>query len=573
MEKYIKQIENLVFDCWGAELQHTQTPEFSPTHFSEHGYTLFNIKPGQFDELMGFFDPGLEIKYENTEAAPGFHKTSLSPGFTEKYNKTHKCFAPPHQDVIEGLQKYLEGIRADLERELSGAFKIVNTRAIAIVSGDEFGPTAWHFDGGPRFLRKMMIYPKPLNAENGSFETYTRKGKKVTLETTGPVGILGDVSLLKHRGVPGNKAGFVRPMLEITLAPADKTDLTVRFAGQAAREIRLPVEELPQHLRSVFDGLRNRVTNENFATNVPTLEEELARIGNRNDTLYKKIRHPAIRLRARILFLKLNYRYGFMRESDWKQVSNKCKNLNIGGGFLFNHDSWLNIDECNERNIGSLVDMAICRNLPISAGTIQKVYTSHFLEHLDDGAVSKTLREIERVLAKDGKLVIKIPDFDAVLKNYREGRAGFFKDKYFGPALTTWPLKGQKDNLATRASFFFAGYWNKAFGNPFSRNRQCGQGGYHGPAPLSQAEHEKILSLNDPHEISRALVAKIKEQPDFGGFNHQNSWSKKQLRELVENHGFRVVSQSKPLIALRFLSIPDIFTTFGMSQYLYAIRK
>lgn len=337
--------ENLVFDYWGAELQR----DSKPTQFSEDGYVLFDMSPEYLQSLMGFFDPEKEIEYRQMDVDETFHQTPVPEGFEKKYNQTHKFFSAPKS--IQGLERYMAEIAPIIESELSGSFKIVNVRATAITSNGPAGPTSWHFDGGPRFLRKIMIYPKPLNTENGTLEIYTRKGKKVRLESNGPLAILCDVSILKHRGVPG-KLGSVRPMIEITLSPSEKTDTTLRFAGQAAREIKLPVNEIPEHLKALYYGLKDR-------------PEE-----------------PPVK-KHRSLLSKINHRFGFMRENHWRSISNRAKNLNIGPELNFN--SWVNLQGAP---------------FPISSGTIQKV-------HIAIDSDENILKEAKRVLAKDGKLIIK----------------------------------------------------------------------------------------------------------------------------------------------------------------------
>ena len=81
------------------------------------------------------------------------------------------------------------------------------------------------------------------------------------------------------------------------------------------------------------------------------------------------------------------------------------------------------------------------------------------------------------------------------------------------------------------------------------------------------------MNLKDIKLISKKLTKEIKTYPDFGGFNHQNAWSRNQLKDLVESAGFNVVSQNKFFIFLRFLNIPRFFEMFFWSQYLYAKPK
>ena len=81
------------------------------------------------------------------------------------------------------------------------------------------------------------------------------------------------------------------------------------------------------------------------------------------------------------------------------------------------------------------------------------------------------------------------------------------------------------------------------------------------------------MKSNDPNFIAKELVSEIKNYSDFGGFNHQNAWDRKQCKNLLETHGFKKVTQNKFLICLRFLSIPTIFEMFNWSQYIWVVPK
>lgn len=56
----------------------------------------------------------------------------------------------------------------------------------------------------------------------------------------------------------------------------------------------------------------------------------------------------------------------------------------------------------------------------ISDASLDMVYMSHVLEHVPRGQVLQTIKEMGRVLKKDGTLRISVPDFDHIVHLYKE---------------------------------------------------------------------------------------------------------------------------------------------------------
>jgi SAM-dependent methyltransferase len=60
----------------------------------------------------------------------------------------------------------------------------------------------------------------------------------------------------------------------------------------------------------------------------------------------------------------------------------------------------------------------LAKGIPFSSNSIDVVYHSHFLEHLDKSIVEKFLLEVKRVLKPAGIQRIVVPDFERSCKNY-----------------------------------------------------------------------------------------------------------------------------------------------------------
>ena len=67
--------------------------------------------------------------------------------------------------------------------------------------------------------------------------------------------------------------------------------------------------------------------------------------------------------------------------------------------------------------VASITDMA-----PVADGTMDALWSSHNLEHLDPHEVPKALREFLRVLKPGGRLLLAVPDLQAVAQRVAEDR-------------------------------------------------------------------------------------------------------------------------------------------------------
>lgn len=67
--------------------------------------------------------------------------------------------------------------------------------------------------------------------------------------------------------------------------------------------------------------------------------------------------------------------------------------------------------------VASMTDMA-----PVPGGSVDAVWSSHNLEHLDPHEVPAALREFLRVLKPGGTLLLSVPDLQAVAKLVAEDR-------------------------------------------------------------------------------------------------------------------------------------------------------
>ncbi len=102
------------------------------------------------------------------------------------------------------------------------------------------------------------------------------------------------------------------------------------------------------------------------------------------------------------------------------------KKINLGGG-NDRMPGYTNIDILALPNVDMVHDLAT--GIPLPDGSVAEVYTTHFLEHLDD--VVFMMKEIYRVCAPGALVKIKAPYFKSVGAFKDPTHKSFFTEKTF----------------------------------------------------------------------------------------------------------------------------------------------
>jgi predicted SAM-dependent methyltransferase len=230
-------------------------------------------------------------------------------------------------------------------------------------------------------------------------------------------------------------------------------------------------------------------------------------------------------------------------------------NLNLGGGH-FMHPGWKNYDRVTG------VDLTSETTLPENLHTI---YSSHCFEHLTDETVDRLLSEARRTLSEDGLMVLKIPDFAQVLERWRAGDDAYFKQWGMDKVAGSWAKQHVRDTISARAAMIFCGWWEDEYGDEFTGTRN--PNAYHGPALCVDPVFALTLSSDSPHDIAAHFVRHC-ESWGVKNFNHRNAWSKAELLNLLEKHGFNILSSEKEVIIRRLsATIPTLSDKAGISLY------
>jgi len=114
----------------------------------------------------------------------------------------------------------------------------------------------------------------------------------------------------------------------------------------------------------------------------------------------------------------------------YKNLSNIPRKIQIGGGKRL-LDGFLNIDIVPPADI--IVD--IREGLPLKPDFADLIFSEHFLEHINYPiSVKKFIKDCHRVLKKNGKIIIGVPDSELIIENYVKRNNDFWKlmiDKWY----------------------------------------------------------------------------------------------------------------------------------------------
>lgn len=425
----------------------------------------------------------------------------------------------PMQGPIRRLHNELRDI---FKIYIKSPFVFVNTRAWSTkANSSEFGPNSWHTDGFEPGHMKIMVYITPLNDEYGYFMHKSRLNHKIASIKNRPAGtsICFLNSELTHCGVPGNK--YPRICIEVTLMRA--------------------FIDSPQFNKGAFFGRHLKSPEVIYHETTKIISE-----------------HTSGDLDANIL----------VSNSDERPTNISGKKINIGSG-VCNWPSWLCFDEIDSVNVTKL---KFDKNFifPVEDKSVYLAYSSHNFEHLPDATIFRVLSELRRVLKYKGLFVLKIPDYDWFLAQYRSGvkhsMIGKGVDNYI---LNLWSAAQLDNSYENSLSMMFCGYWNKAYGEHFSGiSNRDDVTSYHGPAKVSIEQLKSIFSSTSPKVIATKLKEIAMSDPDFKAFNHQNAWSRDELKQVLREQGFRVLSTNTDEICMQFYNeIPDLLSMMEWSSY------
>ncbi|GAA6185399.1 methyltransferase domain-containing protein [Aliiglaciecola sp. NS0011-25] len=246
----------------------------------------------------------------------------------------------------------------------------------------------------------------------------------------------------------------------------------------------------------------------------------------------------------------------------------KPKYLNVGGGHYFYYDKWLNLEGADSY-LHPFQLSAKC-TFPVTDESIELVYSSHCLEHLDVFTLAQIMRETNRCLKTNGKLLLKLPDFDSVYQEWKGTLVGpsvLGIGWSFESLIDIWKKYGVESSIESRALFILTGIDLNASPDLFEKNVSFETADYVGPVILDQAELQQVRNCSGPGNTARLLVDIAKEKFPAARLIHQNAWTKEEFIEYAESFGFKLLNDNKNIIIEKYHWIPQISKIDNLSNY------
>ena len=107
-------------------------------------------------------------------------------------------------------------------------------------------------------------------------------------------------------------------------------------------------------------------------------------------------------------------------------MKKKLIKLNLGCGKNLKKN-FINIDFYQHKGFKIDLKCNLAKKIPLRSNYADYAYSSHLLEHLFWYQGLRFLKEIFRILKKNGKIRILVPDFKKIFKEYVDGNKDYFK--------------------------------------------------------------------------------------------------------------------------------------------------
>ncbi len=134
-----------------------------------------------------------------------------------------------------------------------------------------------------------------------------------------------------------------------------------------------------------------------------------------------------------LLFLLRNalikYRQ-FGSTSKWNNLKKSTEiKLELGSGPRKGLNGWTTIDiEFAD------INWDLRRGIPLPDECVNKIYSSHFLEHMSYDQLLRFLHECRRVMRAEGEFLVAVPNFRLYIDAYIEGKDFKARDTWYQPA-------------------------------------------------------------------------------------------------------------------------------------------
>jgi predicted SAM-dependent methyltransferase len=234
--------------------------------------------------------------------------------------------------------------------------------------------------------------------------------------------------------------------------------------------------------------------------------------------------------------------------------------LNIGSGD-WEHKDWINLDYPSEwyekiQKKHKFIPFDIRKDkLPFIDNSVDAIYCSHVIEHIETKHVQNMLSECYRVLRQGGCLRITCPDAEFLYKVSK------IKTEY-------WPLPNDnlfEKKMRVKTEPRIVDYLVREIATPMLLNYINS---------INDKDYSDAFETMNMYDFFDYLTKDLTYREDFPG-EHINYWTFDRIKEALLNAGFINIIQSKwsSCICNKMKSIAKFDTTYPvMSLYVDAIK-
>lgn len=238
--------------------------------FQRHGYYFSETASELASNFRKIYEKGDTFEYDLLDHHADFrHNPDITDDEAKRRNLSCR-FLLLSQTAKKKLRNFLEEIKLEVEEAIGTYWKVANVRCMQYREGVQCGPFDFHRDGWPTGLKKILIYVRPPNLENGTTELITPVGDNQIIDSEVSSWLVFAPGNIDHR--PIVPARGVRESFQINLLPAFKTDTKPVFSGLGASYPWLPnhnlaedldINSLEYDLSSSYRGFVNHLVAEN----------------------------------------------------------------------------------------------------------------------------------------------------------------------------------------------------------------------------------------------------------------------------------------------------------------------
>lgn len=136
-----------------------------------------------------------------------------------------------------------------------------------------------------------------------------------------------------------------------------------------------------------------------------------------------------------ILFKCIGYMEEKIQEAiskkKWKSLQNLSKiYIELGSGPKKGSNGWITVDVS-----GADILWDLRKGIPLKSGTVDKIYSSHMLEHIPYNQLIPFLHECSRVLRENGEFFVCVPDAKEYIQAYVSNQFFRGRETWWTPAL------------------------------------------------------------------------------------------------------------------------------------------